>query len=451
MLVAVLALILGGGGTSNPGTELVLQPLVALLVASTMVVPRLSKGLYAVPRLAWILAALIICIPVLQLIPLPPSVWQALPGRDGEVASLSLIGADRNWMPWSMAPARTFISLLAMAVPALVLLLVSRLDGIGRMWVLGAIAFMGVLSVMVGVLQVSHTGGFTWSFYSYYHVGVVDGFQANHNAQADVISIAMMAGAALCAVRLAAVRNRRMTWIVTGSGLLVIGPLSMIMTGSRTGIALLVVPICAALAMLWPAFRKEVARPGLWLGGGTMVLALVVGGLLAGVGAVQRVLGRFLETTDGRFDIWTDAVFAMKRVWPVGGGVGSFPLLLNAAERLEVVRPTMAGRAHCDWLEWMLEAGAPGVLVLTLILALLAYAGVRAWRAGLRTGAPMRLRVLPIFGTGVLLQLGLHALDDFPMRSMALAILAAIGAAFLPECARYRHAEPALDADPVLA
>jgi O-antigen ligase len=43
-----------------------------------------------------------------------------------------------------------------------------------------------------------------------------------------------------------------------------------------------------------------------------------------------------------------------------------------------VVTPVQAGRAHSDWLEWTLEAGLPGLLVLATFLGLV---GLLAWRA----------------------------------------------------------------------
>ena len=119
MAALAVALVLGGGGTTNPGTEMILQPLVALLLALPLLHPKLADGLGPIPRPAWVIAALVLVIPVLQLIPLPPAIWHSLPDRAPEIASLSLIGQADRWMPWSMAPARTFISFLAMVVPAL--------------------------------------------------------------------------------------------------------------------------------------------------------------------------------------------------------------------------------------------------------------------------------------------------------------------------------------------
>ena len=122
------ALVLGGGGTSNPQTEMILQVFTALTVMPLAVSEDWQRGLGRIPASAWLLGALVLLVPVLQLIPLPPSLWQSLPGREVEIQSLALVQADRSWMPITMAPARTFASLLAMICPVLMLLQVSRLS-----------------------------------------------------------------------------------------------------------------------------------------------------------------------------------------------------------------------------------------------------------------------------------------------------------------------------------
>jgi hypothetical protein len=100
-------------------------------------------------------------------------------------------------------------------------------------------------------------------------------------------------------------------------------------------------------------------------------------------------------------------------------------------ERLEVVRNTVAGRAHNDWMEWTLEAGLPGWIVL---LAVLIIVGTMVWRRlgfELRNKGTLHSRAQAVMAVGILVQLGVHALDDFPVREMSLAGLLAMAAAML--------------------
>lgn len=445
MAMVAAALALGGGGTSNPLTEAVLQPVLALLCALPLLVPMLARGLGPVPRAGWALAALVLVIPLLQLVPLPPALWHALPGRAPQVAALALAHADGAWMPWSMAPARTLASLVAMVPPVLVLLHVARLDLAGRIWTCVAIAAMGLVSMALGVLQISHAGGFTWSLYPFYNAGKIDGFQANHNAEADVLAIALMALGVACAAWLQGTSRRSGAWLVAGTGLM-IGMLALFLTGSRTGIALAPLAVIAFIAMLWPWLRAAMARlrrngrragrraDRLVLAGlAAAVLGLFVAGIaaLTRLAAVGRVLDRFARLEDSRADIWADTLHAIGKVWPMGGGIGSFPVLFNAAERLETVRPPAAGRAHNEWLEWTLEAGLPGLVVLAALVGLLVWLLWNALRRDVFGLQVTMRRASTLFACACLLLLGLHACDDFPMRTMSLAVLAAIAAAFL--------------------
>lgn len=429
MAALVVALVLGGGGTTNPGTEMILQPLVALLLALPVLHPRLATGLGPIPPAAWTIAGLVLIVPLLQLIPLPPSLWHTLPHREMEVASLGLIGQADRWMPWSMAPARTFISLLAMVIPVLLLLSIARTDLLGRLWLCATIVLVAGASVMLGALQLSHAAGHNWTLYSYAHFGVIVGFQANHNAEADLLSIALMACGVLAAYFVRLSRNRTVFWgavVFTCIIMLV----TVFLTGSRTGIALLPIALSCCAAILWPLARQQFSRRTLWLGlsGGAAAIGLV---LVIGVNSVDRVLSRFSNLNDSRRDIWIDTLHAISQVWPAGGGVGSFPPIFNAAERLEVVRNTVAGRAHNDWMEWALEGGLPGLVVL---LALLAIVSTLAWNrisSELREKGTLQSRAQALFSIGIMIQLGVHALDDFPLRELSLASLLSMAVAML--------------------
>ena len=116
--------------------------------------------------------------------------------------------------------------------------------------------------------------------------------------------------------------------------------------------------------------------------------------------------------------------------------------MLEAAERLDVVDMTSPVRAHNDWLEWTLEAGLPGLVVLGIVILVIGWFAVRAIISSNRAGVAPARRAQVAFGTGVLIIEGLHAIVDYPMRSMALAILSATALAFLFEPTASQRNEP---------
>ncbi len=436
MAILGLGLTLGGGGTVNPQTEMILQVLIALLLIPLLVSQSWQRGLGQVQAPAWLLGGLILLIPVTQLIPLPPSVWHALPGRTVEIQSLALVQADQSWMPLTMAPARTFASLLATIFPVLLMLQVSRLSIRGRSWLCVVMVACGLASLVLGVLQLSHTGGFEWSLYSQFSEGFLVGFQANRNAEADILLIGILAMGVLATSRLSDGRRHPITLAALLLGLFTFG-LGLFMTGSRTGIGLAVLTLLFVVAMLWPMLRLRLA-PVYLLGGGAAVIAM--GGLLLQLQSVQKVVARFSLTREARWDLWADTWYSIGQVWPFGSGIGTIVPMLEAAERLDIVDPTRPVRAHNDWLEWTLEAGLPGLIVLSLIILVILSLVVRSLIAAHRAGTPPSRRAQVIFACGLLTVEALHSIVDYPMRSMSLAMLAAVAVAFLMEpAAPQRH------------
>lgn len=438
MALVAVSMLLGGGGTVNPQTEMLLQVLTALLVMPLIASPNWQIGLGPVQTHAKLLSGLVLLVPLLQLVPLPPSIWHALPGRSVEVQSLALIQADNAWMPLTLAPARTFASLLAMICPVLLLLQMSRLSLRGRTGVCMVIASVGLGSLALGVLQLSRTGGYDWSLYSQFSEGFLVGFQANRNAEADILLAAILACGALAASRMAKGRQHLLTWtgfLLATAGLLV----GLFMTGSRTGIALSIVALAIIFLMFWPILKERTAT--LYALVATIGVMIVSAGLLLQLQSVQKVVGRFSLVGEIRWDLWTDTRYAISQVWPFGSGIGTIVPMLESAERLDVVDPTRPVRAHSDWLEWVLEAGLPGMIVLGIILLLIGYLMVMALRSALASETSASRRAQVLFAVGFLLIEALHAIVDYPMRSLSLAVLTAIAVALLPEPAAVQRSQ----------
>ena len=92
---------------------------------------------------------------------------------------------------------------------------------------------------------------------------------------------------------------------------------------------------------------------------------------------------------------------ARDRPW-MGSGLGSFQEVYPAYATFDI--GLIVNHAHNDWAEWLAEGGVPFFL-------LLASAAVWAVRPALRS----------IWGLG-LLSVFLHALVDYPMQRLGLAV-----------------------------
>lgn len=441
--LVVCAIVLGGGGTPNPLTEILLE-----LTAATVALLWLGQESFRRPlqppaaapsRYLLAIAAVTVAIPLLQLIPLPAALWQALPGRQDEVAALALIGADHDWRASSLSPARTLAALLSLGPPLLLMLLVASLGVSERGWVVATVAVMGLISALLGAAQLVGGRG-ALRLYAASHDVWVNGFHANRNAVVDVLLIALVAAAA--AFRGFAARSSGADrtgssgpWMayLAGSAILL---LAAGLTGSRMGIALAPAALVAVGAILLrgsvkPSFGQAGARlvrgwkAGLAGVAATVVVVGATGFALRRNAAVEAVVARFTLTRDFRIELWSDTLFAISRYWPFGSGMGTFVPVAVAAERLEMVDQTMPNRAHNDYLELALEAGVFGIVALALILVCLAVLAVCAWRSRVED------RPQIIFALATLFIIGAHSVVDYPLRSMALTCLAGLAAGLL--------------------
>jgi len=421
------ALVLGGGGSPAPLPEMALQCVTAAVLAAWVLVSSGPSPLPRVDRRAWTISGLVCVLPALQLVPLPPAMWQSLPGREIEVQALALVGAEQRWMPFAMSPGLTLAALLALLPPAVMLVLTASLPRAGRSTVVAVVAAVTLFSLVLGAGQLGGGEGNSLRFYVP-DVGFLNGFQANHNAAADILLIGMVAFAATLRDYVerpvpSRLNVRYRLGLLAGASILF--SLGVFFTASRTGMALIPVALVGVVAIAWPWLRFE--RRTLTLAMTGLALLAVVASLLAWRnGAVDRVLSRFDFEGEFRPQLWHDTLFAVRQYFPLGVGIGGFVPAFLAAERLEVVDVSMPNRAHNDYLELVLEAGLPGWLVFTAISIILLRLAVVGWRK-----PPAGSRAQTIFALTTLAVIALHSLTDYPLRSMSLAFVAAVCAGLM--------------------
>lgn len=425
-----ICVVFGGGGSPSPFSELIVELAALIAVGVFFLSPQGTfAGTIANP-IDWRIfagAAALVALPLLQLVPLPPAIWHLLPNREVERASLELIGLGQSWQPLSIAPYDTFASALSLIPPVAMLVLVSRLTLDERTGLLMVFSAMVFVAATVGLVQLS-SGSANWlRFYSDTQYGYATGFQANRNADADILLIGMLAIAALAALHRQLISSRS-SWIMFMAVALFLAA-SVIATGSRAGVSLLLVAAAAMVSILIPHRPKFTTRTTVL---GLIGIAIVVGGVAAMSlehnNRLEKTWRRFSRDTDARTtNIWPDALFASRESWPIGTGVGTFVSVFEAGERLQVVDQSTPNRAHNDYLEFSLEAGLAGVLLLAVALLALAWRTVSI----LRNAQSHRYRTHALFGAGTIVILGLHSLVDYPMRSMSLATLCGMAVGML--------------------
>ncbi|WP_395391160.1 O-antigen ligase family protein [Novosphingobium sp. BL-8A] len=415
-LLLTVGLLLGGGGSGAGLANMVVQlaGLAALAFHRDAVFDFFAKA----PRLPALLVAATVLLPLLQIVPLPPVLWQALPGRDLVAQSYDLIGAQGAWHPFSLSAARTAIAFFSLLAPLAILTLSWNLPEDQKRSLLLVVAAAGMIVVALGAQQLA-TGNRVLVFYDEV-VGSADlqGTFSNRNSGALMLDIALVA-------LVAAVPWRRVApaWklgAIAMGFLLVVG---VALTGSRSGMMLLMVPGVLAAWAWWSAHDFGRGRRKLaWGALAALVVVIAGGALLSGNHRLGQSLSRFTSMEDEqRPIIWKDTIEATRRYWPVGSGIGSFDEVFQVDEALENLSYGRAGRAHNDFLESALESGVLGIVLVAGWAVALCTLGYRA----MRRGGPALAAV------GAFALITFQSLTDYPLRSQTLLCIAALMLALL--------------------
>ncbi|MBY6217151.1 O-antigen ligase family protein [Qipengyuania aquimaris] len=412
-------MVLGGGGSPTPKAEIIVQlGFVAAVLAWTWWAGRSTS----VPRPLLFFGAALVALPLIQLLPLPPVIWQALPGRELQLANLALVGAEDSWRPLSISPSLTLAGLLALIPAVGTMWAVSTLGHRDRRFLLLTIGLIALAGAGLGALQLA--GGLeAFRLYEKSHRGWLTAFHANRNAAVDVLLIGSLAFAAWHASDRKRAQDRRRAPLVLAA--LVVLLFAILMTGSRAGIALLLVAIGFGWLIL---FRTEVGRRTKQLLYGFTAIALgllAIPFLLGSNPQLARVAERFDATGDARFPLWQDTVTAIQSFGWAGSGIGTFTEAFLPHESMEYLGPASPNRAHNDYLEFLLEAGMLAPLLIVLGAVVLFLMAQRAWKLSPHDN------VLQLFAMGGLAIVALHSIVDYPLRNMAIACLAAAMAGLL--------------------
>ena len=348
--------------------------------------------------------------------PLPASVWTELPGRAFAVEAARLGGFADRAMPLSLDPEATLRSGMTLLPGAAMFLAVLQLDGAQRWRLVQVLLGLATLSAILGAVQVAWGYDPIFQIYGGQHIGYPIGLFANRNHQADLLLIGLAIAAGLLAAYEPARRSRLQPPLFYG--LMTLFIVEVVATTSRMGIFLL------APTLVFVAYSLIVRTGGSmsrrWLRFGLIAAPFVI--LLLGGTVLQRATLRFHRLTDFRLEFWPDVRWAIEQYFPYGSGLGTFDTVFRSAERLTMVAPFYVNHAHNDYLELVLEAGLPGVAVLTAFAVWVAAAGYRGWRRK-PGGRPDMLRRIAVVGIAVI---ALHSTVDYPLRQMSLEVVFAL-------------------------
>lgn len=406
----LLCIVLGGSVQGVWGMA-ILQLLAITIIGWSLLI-REPLRLSGPAKALVVVAGLTVLLVLIQLVPLPPAVWSALPGREHIAEGYALLGQRMPWLPTSLTPYDTAATGLTLLPPLAVLtgMLVAGAYRAG--WLAIAVLIGTFAAVLLGALQVGSADPMQspWYLYRRTNHGVATGFFANSNHMATLLVISIPLLFALIANLRKEAKNPRagsavLLLAVAGALVLLVG----VFLNESLAVLLLGLPLTLISAtMLLP--------PGLRLRGPVTAVALVsiAAVLLVYLTPLQdKLLSSNATSFETRQAMWSNTIPAIGDNLALGSGVGSFPRVYRQYEDQAAVTPTVTNHAHNDYLEIALEAGLPGILLLAAFFLWWSSRAVPIWRSALVDPYAV---AASIASAAILV----HSLVDYPLRTAAL-------------------------------
>ena len=436
-LTLLAALVLGGGTRGGFLSDALLQLLAIplLLLSASRLGDLFWRHRAKFRQLRWELAfcLAVVLVPLIQLVPLPPALWTLLPHRAPLIASFDGLGHGLPWLPISVSPNATWLSVAAL-LPTFAVLFGTILLGYRerRVLSLGVVAF-GIVSSFLGLLQIAQGPASRLRFFSATNLTEAVGFFANRNHFAAFLYVVLLF-AAVWAIDIGFAvgpwRDRRIfearsIVTITASFLTIVILLAAeAMARSRAGMILTMVSLVGVYGLVLTDRRRRTlsATPLNFLfAAAGMAFILIV------QFALYRILARF--NTDPldelRLQFARTTVEAAWAYMPFGAGMGTFVPVYGMFEKpQDLFAHAYINHAHDDVLELWLETGIFGIALMGAFAAWFVSRTVKIWRHA-SVGANEFDRSLARAATIAVALIVTHSFLDYPLRTAAMtAILA---------------------------
>ncbi|MBX9860453.1 MAG: O-antigen ligase family protein [Sphingomonas sp.] len=367
---------------------------------------------------------------VIQLVPLPPSLWLSMPGHAILAQSAVIANEPQPWRPLSLSPDLTIEAMLALMVPVAAIILTLRAP---QRWLEQAPLALMILTVLSVALAAGQAAGEPDSALRWYPVSDIDvapGLLANRNHQGLLVSLgipsAFIWAMAEKPGRLPLGPRLLIAFAVTA--LCVIGAL---ITQSRGAMLFVVLGTLLSAA----AIRHDIVRQ---IGARLALVAVSIGTVvIAGIASLALPYQRLTEVvaTDDRAYIWADTIKMLWAYFPFGSGGGTFVDTYPRFQGIARLRPEYVNHAHNELLEFISENGLIGMMLI----------GAGAWMLISRMAQIAREKQSsPLLGSGrlaaILIMLSIVAsLVDYPLRAPLMTSLFACAVVILRRARSESH------------
>lgn len=431
--VLVFAPLIQGGNRPIP---LLILEFLALAIAGYLIAGR--HKLSHMPKLQLGLLAGILVLPLFHLIPLPFSLWQALPGHANYAQALVDINANVNdsARAATLVPSLTEFSWLAILPPIMVFLFTLSVPKEQLKTAVMVFLGMAVFQAILGLMQYGTGPDSLLRFSDTPSSGL--GTYPNRDHLAGFLEMALPLSLAMLTSsighshtarrhtrnlrqRLALLATSYLNQAVVYACISIAILLGLIFTQSRTGNVLAMVVILLSTI----AFSARLGGRNVY---GLLGTFTAISIMLAIEVGMAPVLNRFIHQDplqDSRWEIFNTTITAIGEFFPVGSGIGTFSQIFPRFQE-SGFNGTFVNRAHNDYLEWIMEGGIIAAILILLFLVLY----ISRWTKVIKRGEWRTFNFMQVgAGIGVFAMI-LHTFVDFnlhiPANQIYFAFLAAL-------------------------
>lgn len=443
-LLLLLMIVAAGGGSSRDNVDslIYVRPFGALLLGLGLL--TVQKRHLGAHTFAFAASGVAIAITAIHLLPLPPSIWQSLPGRALFAEADSAVGLDGIWRPVSLVPWRTWNALFALIIPTAALVLASQLRRHENLLLVPILIALAVSSGLLSLLQVIGSANSSLYLYDVTTEGAAVGLFANRNHQAVLMGMLLPLAASYSAFNVPTLERWRRRIFISIASIAIMAPL-LVVSRSRAAFAVAIIGVIAGYfiyhrpTITRPPRRKRQQARARWIPVAAVASAFLTMAFLAGRATTFEKLFQSDPIDTTRQTIWATTIEGIIAYFPVGAGIGTFGDSYRVFERPEDLRVEYINHAHNDFLELLFTAGLPGALLIAVVLFGFVYA---AWRLFNRSAIRAENRdsvILGRVGIALLLQLGASSLVDYPTRTPTMSVIVVIATVWILGALRALH------------
>jgi O-Antigen ligase len=386
----VIVFFTGGGSRDDIQSLVLLRPLAVLFCAYALTAK--ATGQWRGRSAPLYIAGALLALMLLQLMPLPPSIWIALPGRQIFADIANIAGIEQPWRPLTLSPSKTLNSLFSLTVPIAAMMLYLNLDRDYRKRAIPVIIILCSVTAMWAIFQIIGPAQGPLYTYRITNPGAGVGLFANRNHQAVVLaSTIVMLGWYAGSLKPNA-KQTALKFYISVVTILVFVPLIFI-TGSRAGLILMVPGLIIALILIYygeyfargapkrrssglSKFHLLSDRRVILVTGIAVTLGIAFSSIFLSRSPAFDRLFSSNDVEELRIQL-LPILFKMHNEYlPWGSGFGSFEHVYKIYEPFELLDPSYLNNAHNDWLQYSIEGGVPA-----LVIGLFSFAwfGTRLW------------------------------------------------------------------------